>query len=169
MYKILRNSISILLLFSLCSTMALAATPAAVAEDNVEVTYIDEAGVDHVIDLNQCERIMIDAKGNILPQPKQALSQHTIASSSTMCYYLSGTTGWTITRGTKMTLSATLSKSGQSWACGYESDEYAKQMNSGKGSKIRGTASCPADGEYWFYIENNSSDPITIKSGSIIY
>lgn len=169
MHNFFKKAAVILLLFSLGTTTVSASEPTSTKEI-LEVSYIDEMGVRHVIDLNQCERIAVDAEGNILPQPKQNLSQHTIGSGVTMYYYESGRTGWTITRDTLMSFDVTTDKKVKSYSMGYVRNGKKTNMSyRDNGLKRHSSAFCPADGTYSFFITNKTSDPFTVVSGSVTY
>ncbi|HBR01656.1 MAG TPA: hypothetical protein DD738_03515 [Ruminiclostridium sp.] len=145
-----------------------AADPSVTAQENtVEITIenTDGSKVVQVFDLNDMERIETDQYGRIVISPFADFSEHTIKANSTMIY---GGSGHSLNRDQKVTLKANFDKS-ISYECGYEGAGYKAVMKTGTGKSINTSKNMPADGKYTFYIKNNSSSSVTVKSGSISY
>ena len=104
------------------------------------------------------------ASGNAEAVTKVGLTSHTILPGQTMFYHASGGSGFPLRKGMPVSLTASAEASTCiSWRCGYQGTE----MNSGTLATISGSARCPSDRDYKFFIENTSSEPLNIVSGEI--
>ena len=171
--KLLSSLCVAVLLLASMSITAFASSPSDEAAPNtLEITVESANGESRVtvIDLSNTSMYEELEDGTIvIPiRPRWNMTSHTISSGSTMWYYTSGGSGFSLNRGQKVTLKASFDKS-IGYECGYSGAGYTSIMKSGTGSSISTSANMPADGSYSFYIKNSSSSTVTVNSGSITY
>ncbi|HBR03384.1 MAG TPA: hypothetical protein DD738_12325 [Ruminiclostridium sp.] len=76
--------------------------------------------------------------------------------------------GVSLNRGQKVTFKADFDIS-ISWELRYSGAGYNSVVATGSGKSINKSFNMPADGTYKFHLKNNSSETVTVKSGSITY
>lgn len=142
------------------------------AQDGVDRLEAIEASDDYttMIDLNQCFMYRQLADGSIIPvmSPRLPITQHTIEAGETMYYSASDGSDFWIYKDFVVEYQATFSST-SSYECGYYLDGDMVPLKSGNARSFKVAFTAEEDGDYQFYITNNSSDTITVKSGYIRY
>lgn len=114
-------------------------------------------------DLNQLVmyRCLPDGTRILVATPRLALTEHTIEAGETIEYH-----SFHASKGQKVTFRATFNRR-ITYECGFSGAGYTERMKNGTGSSFSVSKSMPASGDYYFYITNDSDEPVTVKSGSI--
>lgn len=120
------------------------------------------------IDLNQCAMYRQLPDGTILPVvvPYATISSHTIEAGETMYYLASDGYDFYIYEDTVVSFQATFGGT-SSYECGLCLDGNYISLKSGRARSFSINHTIKETGNYQFYITNNSSDAITVKSGYI--
>ena len=133
-------------------------------ENNYETTQAENVDSSATtFDLNQLVmyRRLPDGTRIRVIAPRYSLSDHTIEAGETMEYH-----NFYLGEGQKVTFRATFNRR-ITYECGFSGADYTERMKNGTGSSFSVSKSMPASGDYYFYITNDSDEPVTVKSGSI--
>ena len=120
------------------------------------------------VDLNQCTMYRQLPDGTILPvsTPYATISSHTIEAGETMYYSSSSGNDFHIYEGTIVSFQATFGGT-SSYECGLCSYGDYITLKSGKARSFSINHTVEETSYYQFYITNDSSEAITVKSGYI--
>ncbi len=163
--KILATLLGVLLASSLLGTTVLAQD----IPEGINDTEISEEFTTY-IDLNQCKMYRKLPDGTIIPvvSPRLALSSHTIEPGETMYYSYSNGSEFKLFEDERVSFSARFD-SRISYECGLYLDGNHISMKSGTASSFSVIHTVEEEGYYQLYITNNSSDTVTVKSGTIAF
>ncbi len=121
------------------------------------------------VDLNQCVMYRQLPDGTILPVevPYATISSHTIEAGETMYYSSSSGNDFYLYEDSVVSFQATFGGT-SSYECGlYSSDGNYITLKSGRARSFSINHTVEETGYYQFYITNDSSEAITVKSGYI--
>lgn len=166
MKKILATLLGVLLAGSLLGTTVLAQD----IPEGIDGTEISEEFTTS-IDLNQCKMYRKLSDGTIIPvasSPRLSLSEHTIEAGETMYYSYSDGSDFRLFVDERVNFVARFG-SRISYECGLYLDGDHISMKSGTASSFSVIHTVEEDGYYQFYITNNSSNAVTVKSGTIAF
>jgi hypothetical protein len=121
-----------------------------------------------IVDLNQCTMYRQLPDGTILPvsTPYATISSHTIEAGETMYYFGSDGYDFYIYEGSVVSFQATFGGT-SSYECGLCLDGTLIPIKSGRARSFSINHTVEEEGWYQFYITNDSSEAITVKSGAI--